>query len=513
MPAPRRPPPESRAPQEPHAEGLQVLRLGDHPALRAGHHLCRRARTGRASPTWSTRSPGCWASRARRRCAAARWRTSSSPARRLRRAPAPPLGRAEVTLTIDNGDGALPIDYTEVSITRRMFRDGASEYEINGSSCRLLDIQELLSDSGIGREMHVIVGQGQLDSVLQAKPEDRRGFIEEAAGVLKHRKRKEKALRKLDAMQANLTRLHRPDRGAAPPAQAAGPAGRGGPPGRRPCSPTCATPGCGCWPTTWSGCARRWPARSPTRARSGSGGRWWSGTWPRPRPGRPSWRRRSPPTRRPWPGPRRPGIGCPRWRSASAAPPGWPPSARRHLSADRGRRPARPRPGRDGGRGGRGPRPGGSRCARRWRTTGPGWPRRSPSGRRWSSGWPRRSGRWSPRCARSADRREGLARLGGQVEAVRTRLTAKAEEIDRLAAAAAEARDRARGRAGRLRRAAVRGRRAGRGRARPGRPARDRGVRATTGPGPGCASWARRSGRRSGTGPPGPPARTRWRSA
>jgi chromosome segregation protein len=119
----------------------------------------------------------------------------------------PPLGRAEVTLTIDNTDGALPIDYTEVSITRRMFRDGASEYEINGSACRLLDIQELLSDSGIGREMHVIVGQGQLDSVLQAKPEDRRGFIEEAAGVLKHRKRKEKALRKLDAMQANLTRL------------------------------------------------------------------------------------------------------------------------------------------------------------------------------------------------------------------------------------------------------------------------------------------------------------------
>jgi chromosome segregation protein len=118
-----------------------------------------------------------------------------------------PLGRAEVTLTIDNGDGALPIDYTEVSITRRMFRSGESEYEINGSHCRLLDIQELLSDSGIGREMHVIVGQGQLDAVLHAKPEDRRAFIEEAAGVLKHRKRKEKALRKLDAMQANLNRL------------------------------------------------------------------------------------------------------------------------------------------------------------------------------------------------------------------------------------------------------------------------------------------------------------------
>jgi len=119
----------------------------------------------------------------------------------------PPLGRAEVTLTVDNHDGALPIEYTEVSITRRMYRSGESEYEINGDSCRLLDIQELLSDSGIGREMHVIVGQGQLDAVLHAKPEDRRAFIEEAAGVLKHRKRKEKALRKLDAMQANLNRL------------------------------------------------------------------------------------------------------------------------------------------------------------------------------------------------------------------------------------------------------------------------------------------------------------------
>lgn len=118
-----------------------------------------------------------------------------------------PLGRAEVTLTIDNSDGALPIDYAEVSITRRMFRDGAGEYEINGSSCRLMDVQELLSDSGIGREMHVIVGQGQLSAILESRPEDRRAFIEEAAGVLKHRKRKEKALRKLEAMQANLARL------------------------------------------------------------------------------------------------------------------------------------------------------------------------------------------------------------------------------------------------------------------------------------------------------------------
>jgi len=118
-----------------------------------------------------------------------------------------PLGRAEVALTIDNSDGALPIDYTEVTISRLMFRQGSSEYAINGDTCRLLDIQELLSDSGIGREMHVIVGQGQLDTVLHAGPEERRALIEEAAGVLKHRKRKEKALRKLDAMQANLQRL------------------------------------------------------------------------------------------------------------------------------------------------------------------------------------------------------------------------------------------------------------------------------------------------------------------
>jgi chromosome segregation protein len=118
-----------------------------------------------------------------------------------------PLGRAEVTLTIDNADGALPIDYSEVTISRTLFRNGGSEYAINGEGCRLLDVQELLSDSGLGREMHVIVGQGQLDAVLHATPEGRRGFIEEAAGILKHRRRKEKTQRKLEAMQANLTRL------------------------------------------------------------------------------------------------------------------------------------------------------------------------------------------------------------------------------------------------------------------------------------------------------------------
>ncbi len=118
-----------------------------------------------------------------------------------------PLGRAEVVLTIDNADGALPIEYSEVTISRTLFRNGGSEYAINGNPSRLLDVQELLSDSGIGREMHVIVGQGQLQQVLLSTPEGRRGFIEEAAGVLKHRKRKEKAERKLDATHANMLRL------------------------------------------------------------------------------------------------------------------------------------------------------------------------------------------------------------------------------------------------------------------------------------------------------------------
>ena len=119
----------------------------------------------------------------------------------------PALGRAEVSLTIDNTDGALPIDYTEVTISRTLFRGGGSEYQINGTPCRLLDVQELLSDTGLGRQMHVIVGQGQLDAVLSATPDDRRGFIEEAAGVLKHRKRKERALRKLESMAADLARV------------------------------------------------------------------------------------------------------------------------------------------------------------------------------------------------------------------------------------------------------------------------------------------------------------------
>src|SRR5437870_5832202 len=120
----------------------------------------------------------------------------------------PALGRAEVSLTIDNSAGLLPVSLAEVTITRTLFRSsGESEYALNGAPCRLLDIQELLSDSGVGRTQHVIVSQGQLDSVLQARPEDRRAVIEEAAGVLKYRRRKEKAERRLAATEANLYRL------------------------------------------------------------------------------------------------------------------------------------------------------------------------------------------------------------------------------------------------------------------------------------------------------------------
>ncbi len=119
----------------------------------------------------------------------------------------PQLGRAEVSLTIDNSSGKLPIDLAEVTITRTLFRSGDSEYAINGAPCRLLDIQELLSDSGVGRQQHMIIGQGQLDTVLNARPEDRRAIIEEAAGVLKHRRRRERAERRLAATAENLERL------------------------------------------------------------------------------------------------------------------------------------------------------------------------------------------------------------------------------------------------------------------------------------------------------------------
>jgi chromosome segregation protein len=117
------------------------------------------------------------------------------------------LGRAEVALTIDNSAQLLPIEFSEVTITRTLFRSGDSEYSINSVPCRLLDVQELLSDSGVGRQQHVVVSQGQIDAVLNTRPEDRRAIIEEAAGVLKHRKRREKSQRQLDSTEANLTRL------------------------------------------------------------------------------------------------------------------------------------------------------------------------------------------------------------------------------------------------------------------------------------------------------------------
>ena len=119
----------------------------------------------------------------------------------------PALGRAEVSLTIDNSAHLLPIEFSEVTITRSLFRTGESEYQLNGVPCRLLDLQELLSDTGIGRQQHVIVGQGQLDTILSATPDDRRAIIEEAAGILKFRRRKERAERRLVATEANLVRL------------------------------------------------------------------------------------------------------------------------------------------------------------------------------------------------------------------------------------------------------------------------------------------------------------------
>ncbi|NIR39218.1 MAG: AAA family ATPase, partial [Actinobacteria bacterium] len=119
----------------------------------------------------------------------------------------PALGRAEVSLTLDNGSGRLELDLAEVTITRRLYRDGTSEYEMNGTPCRLLDIQELLSDSGVGRHQHVLVGQGRVDGVLNAGPEEHRAIIEEAAGVIKHRNRRDRSIRRLEATDLDIARL------------------------------------------------------------------------------------------------------------------------------------------------------------------------------------------------------------------------------------------------------------------------------------------------------------------
>ena len=209
----------------------------------------------------------------------------------------PQLGRAEVSLTIDNSSGKLPVDLSEVTITRTLFRSGDSEYAINGAPCRLLDIQELLSDSGVGRQQHMIIGQGQLDTVLNARPEDRRAIIEEAAGVLKHRRRRERAERRLAATAENLERLGDLVRGGPAPDPSAGAPGRrrplarcgrlraaGGaplpgrrgdgradlpPPGRGPEPDACAaTRSASCTPRS-SGSTPRRPRRRPSSRRAG----------------------------------------------------------------------------------------------------------------------------------------------------------------------------------------------------------------------------------------------------
>jgi energy-coupling factor transporter ATP-binding protein EcfA2 len=234
----------------------------------------------------------------------------------------PPLGRAEVTLTIDNTDGALPIEYAEVTISRLMFRSGQSEYAINGDHCRLLDVQELLSDSGLGREMHVIVGQGQLDDILHSGPEARRALIEEAAGVLKHRKRKEKALRKLEAMQANLTRLVDL---TAELSRRLKPLGRQAEVARRAAviQAELRSP---------ASCTRM----RPTRPRSSPNGPPLTGSSRMRGPRRPSWTRSRSRPRRSWPGRRRPGSRSPRSPSGCAAcrtsPPSGTASSRRRVT-------------------------------------------------------------------------------------------------------------------------------------------------------------------------------------
>ena len=256
----------------------------------------------------------------------------------------PPLGRAEVLLTIDNSDGALPIEYAEVTISRTMFRSGGSEYAINGTPCRLLDVQELLSDSGIGREMHVIVGQGQLDTILHATPEDRRGFIEEAAGRPQAPQAQGEGAPQARRHRRQPDPPQRPAHRDPPPAQAAGPPGRGGPPGRDRAGRRARRPG----PAD----GRR-PGHRAHRAGAGDGRRDDPGRAPRGGRGadgvrrasaRPRWRPRCATTCRRCRRPRTPGSRCPDCASGCAAPSRWPPSG---CATPRRPRPSRPTPGRD----------------------------------------------------------------------------------------------------------------------------------------------------------------------
>ena len=354
----------------------------------------------------------------------------------------PPLGRAEVSLTIDNSDGALPIDYAEVTITRIMFRNGGSEYQINGDTCRLLDIQELLSDSGIGREMHVIVGQGQLDSVLHADPMGRRAFIEEAAGVLKHRKRKEKALRKLDAMQANLARVQ--DLTDELRRQLK-PLGRQAAVARRAAVIQAdlrdARLRLLADDLVRLREALRTRGRRRGRAEGAQGGRRGRAQGARCRARR-SWRTRYGGSRRGCSGPSRPGTSSRSSPSGCAARSRWP---------TRGSRARPPRPRRSGAAATRrtwSARPPGSASRRRswrprWRRPSAPWRTPSPTAPSWSASWRVEERRLKDVARAIADRREGLARLDGQVNAARCRAASAQAEIDRLAAARDEAQERA----------------------------------------------------------------------
>src|SRR6266571_6179312 len=119
-----------------------------------------------------------------------------------------PLGMAEVSLTLDNSTGILPLEFTEVTVTRRVYRSGEGEFFINRVPCRLRDIYELFLDTGIGRDAYSFVNQSEIDAILSVRAEDRREIFEEAAGIKKYRVRKREALKKLENTRANLTRVN-----------------------------------------------------------------------------------------------------------------------------------------------------------------------------------------------------------------------------------------------------------------------------------------------------------------
>lgn len=119
-----------------------------------------------------------------------------------------PLGFAYVAITLDNSDHKLPVDYDEVTVARRVYRSGESEYMLNGHSCRLKDVQELFFDTGIGKEGYSIIGQGQIEKILNGKPEERRELFDEAAGIVKFKKRKQTAQKNLEIERTNLSRVN-----------------------------------------------------------------------------------------------------------------------------------------------------------------------------------------------------------------------------------------------------------------------------------------------------------------